>query len=174
MNRTLSLAALATLATFGLTFGACKKTTDDSGITTDGGGTDGGGTDGGTDGGGTDGGGTDGGGTATIDFTLSGSTVDLMSHSAVAAGTCIDAVNPDPAVTGGDPIIMASAKIGSDGSFSIAGVDAKPAFGILLSIKDCTGGTAVLTTATPVLPTLYTAVDVGGEVSGLKIGRAHV
>jgi hypothetical protein len=79
-------------------------------------------------------------------------------------------VNPDPAVTGGAPIVMADSTIDASGDFSIAGVDAVPQFGILLSISDClvTGtGAAVLTTATPVTPDKYAGVATGDTISGM-------
>lgn len=157
------------LATLGLG-AACGDKDDDTGHDQDGGAMDGGAADGGTADGGTADGGADGGGDGggeTIDFTLSGTAIDLATSTPAAEGLCVRAVNPDPAVTGGDPITMAEGTVGAGGAFSMSGVDAKPAFGILVSVLDCDTDVTVLTTATPVLPPLYADVEAGGEVSGL-------
>lgn len=155
---------VASLATLGLTL-ACKDKDDDTGGTTDGGAADGGTADGGTADGGTADGGSDGG--SDVNFTLSGNGVDLASGTPAMEGLCVRAINPDPAVTGGEPITMSESTIGAAGAFTLTGVDTKPAFGILVSIYDCESKGTVLATATPVMPPLYADIAVGGEVSGL-------
>ncbi|MCK6505402.1 hypothetical protein L6R53_18720 [Myxococcota bacterium] len=162
MTRIIILASLATLP---LAM-ACKDKGDDTGTPGDGGATDGGTMDGGTgDGGTTDGGTTDGG--TELSFTLAGTAIDLATSTPAAEGLCIRAINPDPAVTGGEPVTMAESTIGAGGAFSIAGVNDTPAFGILVSVFDCKGAGAVLATATPVLPPLYADVMTGDTISGL-------
>lgn len=108
-----------------------------------------------------------GGTTTALSYTLEGQALDLATHDVAAAGLCVVAFNADAAVTGGDPVEMARATVAAGGVFSISGVDAKPAFGILLSVRDCNDEGTVVPTATPVLPSAYSSVVTGDTISGL-------
>ena len=165
MNRIPYLAALAGLA---LTFGCNGDKNDDSGLTETDADTDADSdadsdadTDADTD-------------ADIISFTLEGSTFDVLTQGAAAEGLCISAINPDPAVSGGDPITMATATLDASGNFSIAGVDAKPSFGILMSITDCAEEGTVIATATPVPAPSYADLVEGDTLSGLTAFSINV
>lgn len=66
------------------------------------------------------------------------------------AGKCIDAIDPTPALTGGDPVILASSTICDDGSFVVAGIKENPAIGTFVVVDDCAedGTDDLMTSAT--------------------------
>ena len=55
------------------------------------------------------------------------------------AGKCIDAIDPTPALGGGDPTILASSVVCDDGSFVIAGITENPTIGAFVVVDDCEG-----------------------------------
>jgi len=98
-------------------------------------------------------------------FTVEGNAVNFASFEPVAAGLCIDALDPTNVLSGGAPEVMASATIGEGGAFSIPGVYA-PSLGMLLAVHDCGSEGTVFPSATGVPSSAYADVADGGVVSG--------
>lgn len=86
-------------------------------------------------------------------FSVSGTTLDLGTGGPAAAGLCVRAVDPSPAITGGSPTLLASSEVCDDGSYVIAGITTAPSIGMFLLIDDCEGDPdTVMLTATGIPP----------------------
>lgn len=60
-------------------------------------------------------------------------------ESTPLAGKCIEAIDPTPALVGGEPTVLASSVICDDGSFVVAGITENPAIGAFVVVDDCEG-----------------------------------
>lgn len=96
-------------------------------------------------------------------FTASGTAVDFASRMPAAEGLSISFADPQPALAGGDLEILASSTVGTDGAFSIAGIEGSPALGAFLVV---TGGDN-MPTATGVATSDYSALTDGDVLEGL-------
>lgn len=72
-------------------------------------------------------------------FTAEGTTLDLATNLPVAAGTCISAVDPTGALTGGEPEVLASSQVCDDGSYVVGNIPEPPSIGMFLILDDCEG-----------------------------------
>jgi predicted small lipoprotein YifL len=68
-------------------------------------------------------------------FRIEGTAVDFatgITWDAVAQPMCVTAIDPTPAITGGEPGILASSTLCEDGSFVVSGITEAPAIGAAL------------------------------------------
>ena len=104
-------------------------------------------------------------------FTLSGSAFDLSDGVTPAAeGLCVVILDPEPALSGGDPVSLGEGAVGAAGAFSVENlvVDQALGAGLLVSIEDCdpAAGT-VIATATGVPSGDYEGLTTGDELTGM-------
>lgn len=59
------------------------------------------------------------------------------SGEAAAEGLCIRAIDPTPALSGGEPELLASSTICADGAYVVAGITKNPAIGTFVVVDDC-------------------------------------
>jgi hypothetical protein len=90
-------------------------------------------------------------------FVIKGTAVDAQTGlPSVIAGLCASAVDPGPAMIGGEPEILATAPVRADGRFAIEGVETNSSIGILMLIDDCETSTdLVLSAATGIAKADY-------------------
>lgn len=122
---------------------ACGKgSSDDSGSTT--------GTPGGTTGGAA--GGVAGGTVSTAGWNLTGTAIDFAAQAPATEGLCIELLDPSPALTGGEPVVLVASTIGANGAIDLTGIKTTSVLGLLASVKDCGGlkNQTVFTSATGV------------------------
>jgi hypothetical protein len=102
-------------------------------------------------------------------YRVEGVVSDIETGAALAAGLCATAIDPTPAVTGGDPTLLASAAVCEDGRFVIAGLTEAPAIGLFIGIDDCDNTVAdtVMNAATGVSAEEIEGKGDGDAVSGV-------
>lgn len=103
-------------------------------------------------------------------FRIEGTAVDFatgLTWDAVAQPMCVTAIDPTPAITGGEPGILASSTLCEDGSFVVSGITEAPAIGAFLVIDDCAGSStdAAMTSATGISPDLIKDLGDGDALS---------
>jgi hypothetical protein len=102
-------------------------------------------------------------------FAVKGATLDLGTGGSAAAGLCIRAVDPTPAITGGAPTLLASSEVCDDGTYVVAGVASVPAIGMFLLIDDCEGAAdTVMLTATGISPDTLAGLGDGDALEGIE------
>lgn len=102
-------------------------------------------------------------------FAAEGTTLDLGTGLPAAAGLCISAVDPTPALTGGEPTVLASSQVCEDGSFVVAGIQDAPSIGMFLILDDCEGaGDVVMKTATGIKPEAIADLGDGDTLAGVE------
>ncbi len=104
-------------------------------------------------------------------FRIEGVAVDFATNTtwdAVAQPMCITAIDPTPAITGGEPTVLASSTLCDDGSFVVSGITEAPAIGAFLVIDDCPGSStdASMISATGISPDLLQGLGDGGALTG--------
>jgi hypothetical protein len=70
-------------------------------------------------------------------YRVEGMVLDLETGASLDGNLCITAIDPTPAVTGGPPTTMGSAKVCDGGEFIVANLDMAPAIGMFLVVDDC-------------------------------------
>ncbi|MFZ5478155.1 MAG: hypothetical protein ACOZNI_15420 [Myxococcota bacterium] len=103
-------------------------------------------------------------------FSVEGTTLDLGTGGTATAGLCISAVDPTPAITGGEPTVLGSSEVCDDGNFVVAGIESAPSIGMFLLIDDCddaTGDTVMLT-ATGIPPEAIAELGDGDSLTGVE------
>ncbi len=111
--------------------------------------------------------GTGTGGTTSAGWTLSATVIDFGTQQPAAEGLCVEALDPSPALTGGDPALVASATVGAAGAVEIAGITVRPSLGMLISVKDCGAeNTTVFTSANGLAYAKFRDLGEGAVLSG--------
>jgi len=110
----------------------------------------------------------------SMGFRIEGTATDLFTNEPVS-GLCVRAIDPSPALTGGDPTDLAASKLCPDGTFTIPGVQEKPSIGLFVVVYNCdesadTGEPAalVMQSATGIATEDYMDEPEGGVVSGVN------
>ena len=88
--------------------------------------------------------------TAAGGFNITGIVIDVATAAPTTyPDLCVDLLDPSPALTGGDPLLLQTATVGAGGTISFTSIVTDSVVGLLMSAKDCTTpGTTVYTTAT--------------------------
>ncbi len=107
-------------------------------------------------------------GTTAAGFTVEGTAVLLLDPASPAPNFCISVLDPTPALAGGAPTVLASAVIGADGTFSVAGIETGSTIGILMAVSDCDplAPSGALLTATGIEAADYADAAAGTVLSG--------
>ncbi len=102
-------------------------------------------------------------------FSVTGTTRDLGTGLSATAGLCLTAVDPSPAITGGEPTVLASSQVCDDGTFVVAGIQEAPSIGMFLIIDDCEGAAdTVMKTAAGIPPTAIAGFGDGDQLVGVE------
>lgn len=105
----------------------------------------------------------------SVGFAVEGTTLDLGTGGFAAAGLCVTAVDPTPAITGGVPTVLASSEVCDDGGFVVAGIQSAPSIGMFLLIDDCEGDPdTVMLTATGIPPEAVAGLGDGDTISDVE------
>ena len=103
-------------------------------------------------------------------YALEGTVRDVETGELPAAGLCASAIDPTPAITGGDPEILGTGTVEADGTFSVGGITESPAVGVFVGIDDCeeSGEDLVINAATGVPAEEITGKGTGDVVGGIR------
>lgn len=106
-------------------------------------------------------------------YRLEGQLVDLQIDAPLDQPLCITAIDPTPAVTGGEPTTLGSARVCDGGEFIVANLQEAPTIGLFVVVDDCEGE-ALADTADPEADLVYkTATGLSGDdIAGLGDGDA--
>lgn len=72
-------------------------------------------------------------------ITISGVALDLETEAPAPAGLCVTAIDPTPALTGGDPRPLAAGLVCEDGAFVVTGIEDPSPIATFLVVDDCDG-----------------------------------
>lgn len=105
----------------------------------------------------------------SVGFAVEGTTLDLGTGAVAAAGLCVTAVDPSPAVGGDEPTVLAASKVCDDGAFVITGIMEAPSIGMFVLIDDCadSGEDTVMLTATGIKPEDIAGFGDGDALTGV-------
>jgi len=102
-------------------------------------------------------------------FSVAGTTYDFGTGGPAAAGLCITAVDPSPAITGGEPTVLAASQVCDDGAYVVAGIQSAPSIGMFLIIDDCDGEPdTVMKTAAGISPTQIAGLGDGDQLADVQ------
>lgn len=103
-------------------------------------------------------------------YTVEGTARDVETGDPPPDGLCASAIDPGPAVTGGDPVILATAPVATDGTFSVPGIVENPQLGIFLGIDDCAdaGADVVMNAATGIGAEEVEGKGTGDVIDGVE------
>jgi hypothetical protein len=102
----------------------------------------------------------------TSGFTVEGATFDLGTGGTAAPGLCVFAVDPTPALAGGEPTVLASSVVCDDGAYVVGPIASAPAVGMFVVIDDCDGeADTVMKTATGIPPTALAGLGAGDTLT---------
>jgi hypothetical protein len=101
-------------------------------------------------------------------YALEGTARDVETGEAPPEGLCASAIDPAPAVSGGDPVVLATAPA-ADGMFSVGGITDNPSLGVFLGIDDCadSGADVVINAATGIAVEEIAGKGTGDVVGGI-------
>jgi hypothetical protein len=111
--------------------------------------------------------------TSVDTFSVSGTVVDMNVPplgTAVTKSCTVAALDPTPALGGGQPSVIATGTIAGDGTYSITGIDSKPKLGILLNVNGCPNA-GDIPTSTGLAVEDYQDLADGGEITNHTIYR---
>lgn len=80
---------------------------------------------------------------------------------------CVAAIDPAPAVTGGDPEYLIVSTMCDDGSFVLAGLDEVPSIGVMVGVYDCADQGTVMRTVTGVATEDFDGMGAGDTLEGV-------
>ena len=99
-------------------------------------------------------------------FTVEGPTSSAADGSLAAEGLCVQAVDPGPALTGGEPTVIASSQVCADGSYVVGPIDTAPTVGMFVMIDDCDGAKdTLMKSATGIAPEQYADLGPGDTLT---------
>jgi hypothetical protein len=97
-------------------------------------------------------------------FRIEGLASALDSGVAMPEGMCVTAIDPTPAISGGEPTVLASSTTCEGGEFVVAGIAEAPAVGVFVVVDDCAGAADTV---------MLSATGIGADkVTGLGDGDA--
>lgn len=95
-------------------------------------------------------------------FTVEGTTVSVADGALAAEGLCVQAVDPAPALTGGEPTVIASSQVCADGTYVVGPIDSAPSVGMFIMLDDCEGAKdTLMKSATGIAPEQYEGLGAG-------------
>ncbi|MFT4976071.1 MAG: hypothetical protein ACI8S6_001966 [Myxococcota bacterium] len=74
-----------------------------------------------------------------VGFTISGTVLDLQTQAPAPAGLCVTAIDPTPALTGGEPRALAAGRVCDDGAFVVPGIEDASTIATFIVVDDCEG-----------------------------------
>lgn len=80
---------------------------------------------------------------------------------------CVAAIDPAPAVTGGDPAYLIVSTLCDDGSFVLAGMQSVPTIGVMVGVYDCEDEGTVMRTVTGVSTDDFDGMGAGDTLEGV-------
>lgn len=104
---------------------------------------------------------------------IMGTAVDLQTGLpltvADTGGTplCVAAIDPAPAVTGGDPEYLIVSTLCDDGSYILAGMQEVPSIGVMVGVYDCQDEGTVMRTVTGIATEEFEGKGPGDSVEGV-------
>jgi hypothetical protein len=103
---------------------------------------------------------------------IAGTVVNLETGEPVVtldgeAPLCVKAIDPTPAVTGGDPIEIAGSTICADGTYIIAGLQEVPLIGVMVQVEDCNDEGTVMRTVTGISTDDFNGMGAGDTLEGI-------
>ena len=102
-------------------------------------------------------------------FTLSGTAVDLFTTVPLGpaeGAACVSIVDPIATQLMGEPVILTSSTVNTDGSWSVPGIETDNELGLLVLVHDCdNSGTLLLPSASGIAGKRYVDLGDGGEYS---------
>ncbi|MCB9777653.1 MAG: hypothetical protein H6742_03740 [Alphaproteobacteria bacterium] len=104
---------------------------------------------------------------------ISGVALDLQTGQPLtvddSGGTplCVAAIDPAPAVTGGDPAYLIVSTLCDDGSFVLAGLEEVPSIGVMVGVYDCDSQGTVMRTVTGVATEDFDGLGAGDTLEGV-------
>ena len=101
---------------------------------------------------------------ADAGYSVSGTAIDFAARTPAADGLSVSFADPQPALTGGELAILATATTAGGGLFTVSGIEAKPALGAFLVV---TGGDN-MPTATGVATTAYADLADGDAITDVS------
>lgn len=101
------------------------------------------------------------------EITISGNTSEVFTQTAADSSHCVDAVDPQAALDGGELNILGTTVVEDDGSYSVSGVDVSQApLAIFLILRDCdNSGDTVFPSATGFAAESYQSAEAGDELT---------
>lgn len=109
----------------------------------------------------------------TAGINIRGTAVDLQTGLPITladtGGTalCVAAIDPAPAVTGGDPTYLIVSTLCEDGSFVLAGMQEVPSIGVMIGVYDCDDQGTVMRTVTGVATDDFAGMGAGDTLEGV-------
>lgn len=109
----------------------------------------------------------------TAGINIRGTAVDLQTGQPItradtsADALCVAAIDPAPAVTGGDPEYLIVSTLCDDGSFALAGLEEVPSIGVMVGVYDCEGQGTVMRTVTGVATESFDGMGAGDTLEGV-------
>lgn len=109
----------------------------------------------------------------TAGINISGTALDLQTGLPLTAADtggaslCAAAIDPAPAVTGGDPTYLIVSTLCDDGTFILAGMEEVPAIGVMVGIYDCNDEGTVMRTVTGVATESFDGMGAGDTLEGV-------
>lgn len=109
----------------------------------------------------------------TAGINITGTAVDLQTGQPITlddtGGTalCAAAIDPAPAVTGGDPEYLIVSTLCEDGTYILAGMKEVPTIGVMVGIYDCSDGGTVMRTVTGIATESFDGMGAGDTLEGV-------
>ena len=101
-------------------------------------------------------------------FTVHGAAIDFMTREPVAAGLCVDIVDPTGTLVSGDAAdleVLSSAVVEEGGTFAVADVQTESEVGLFIVLRDCADEGVHMPTATGIEVGAYADVEDGGSIA---------
>ncbi|NOY27974.1 MAG: hypothetical protein GXP62_19080 [Oligoflexia bacterium] len=111
---------------------------------------------------------------------ITGTAVDLQTGQPLALADsgaqplCVAAIDPAPAVTGGDPEYLIVSTLCDDGTYVLSGMQSVPTLGVMIGVYDCNDEGTVMRTVTGVAPEELDGMGAGDTLEGVTAWSASV
>jgi hypothetical protein len=95
--------------------------------------------------------------------------MDLALGVPSAGDLCVNVSDPTPAITGGDPLVLAETITAEDGSYLLENIETTSSLGLLVVVQDCPetdGPRTVMPTATGIASSSYSDLGDGDILDG--------
>lgn len=103
---------------------------------------------------------------SSLGFTVSGQALDFTTQQPIGAGACVSLLDPTSMAMGGEAEPLGVGETDAAGVFEIAGVQERPALGILIRTEACDGGASLFPSISGIAPESYATLADGAVLAG--------